>query len=545
MSGRVFVFGIDGVPLWFIEDARDKGYIKNIPRLMDNGVYGRLVAVPPIYTPPNWTSAFTGVDPGEHGISGFTRFTDEYTITYTTSRHRRADPVWIIAGRYGRKSIVVNVPVTYPPDEFNGVMISGDERFGPPPRNYVYPPEVYNILREMNYRIASPPYGSIGEVVSNMCRDIAIRSRVTQRLMKSYEWDLTIVVYRELDHIMHAFLGIDKLGLGARANSKKFSLIPYEVLSVLDEELARFMEYLDDGDHIIIMSDHGMEPKRKIFYPNHLLIREGFIRLKKRRVKRRKFIKLSSLRRSSILRSLWYLLSPRLRVFIKNKILLRIAREDRLMNLGLVDWSGTKAYFYSNFGELVINLKGREREGVVDIEDYDRVVDEIIELFRRENERRVRDGEEPIFRDIVPVRRIYRSVDGDFKPDIIMISSSDVFCRADILDDTDVLEKPIYTSMGIDDEYKHDELIAQHSPDGFYLFYGPAFPPRGNGGDLVMMDIAPLILYLLNIPIPNYFHGRLCIENLGREWLERNPPRMYRSIRFSIRERIRGIRKQL
>src|SRR6185312_12097475 len=46
----------------------------------------------------------------------------------------------------------------------------------------------------------------------------------------------------------------------------------------------------------------------------------------------------------------------------------------------VVDWSRTRAFAYGTFGSIVVNVRGRERDGIVEQgEEYERVRDELVE----------------------------------------------------------------------------------------------------------------------------------------------------------------------
>ena len=214
MAGRVFVYGLDGVPLWLLRDAVKKGYLNTISRLMDNGVYGVLNAVPPINTPPNWYSAFTGVDPGVHGIIGFYTLDNQYRIKYYSARDRKVDPVWVIVSRYGKRCVIINVPLTYPPDMINGYMIGDDERYGALTRGHVYPESIYELAKEAKNIVDVYMGNTPDEALDKLYNNILKRGEVTRKLMDRDGWDLTIVVYRETDYVMHKFLGLKDIDGG-------------------------------------------------------------------------------------------------------------------------------------------------------------------------------------------------------------------------------------------------------------------------------------------------------------------------------------------
>jgi predicted AlkP superfamily phosphohydrolase/phosphomutase len=117
----------------------------------------------------SWTSFSTGVNPGEHGIYGFTELEPEnYSLYFPNSRDVKAPPFWEILGKTNRgtstlsekylakvssplRSVIFNLPHTYPASPMNGVLVSGFVAIDL--KKAVYPEPVFHTLRSMNYVI--------------------------------------------------------------------------------------------------------------------------------------------------------------------------------------------------------------------------------------------------------------------------------------------------------------------------------------------------------------------------------------------------------
>ncbi len=79
----------------------------------------------PPYTPQAWTSISTGVNPGKHGIFGFFHHPGYRQVRVLHVAERQAPKIWNIMDTLGARSLVLNVPMTYPPERLNGAMITG------------------------------------------------------------------------------------------------------------------------------------------------------------------------------------------------------------------------------------------------------------------------------------------------------------------------------------------------------------------------------------------------------------------------------------
>ena len=67
----------------------------------------------------------SGVNPGKHGLFDFVfPRNGSYEVMVANPKLRDAEPMWSIASRYGKKVAIVSVPMTYPPEPVNGLMLS-------------------------------------------------------------------------------------------------------------------------------------------------------------------------------------------------------------------------------------------------------------------------------------------------------------------------------------------------------------------------------------------------------------------------------------
>ena len=129
-SDKKLVFvGIDGAIYDFVEKFSSEGKLPNLTRLMKNGASGSMLPVPPCDTPTNWTSLVTGAWTGTHGITGFNVHLPGEPLdkvhSSLDSRLCMAEHLWDAAERAGKKSIVLNWPVSWPPTIKKGILIGG------------------------------------------------------------------------------------------------------------------------------------------------------------------------------------------------------------------------------------------------------------------------------------------------------------------------------------------------------------------------------------------------------------------------------------
>jgi len=147
---RVVIVGLDGFDPQLCEQFMAGGRLPNLAKLQAGGSFVRLQTTFPPISPVAWSSFSTGVNPGRHNIYDFlsrdprtyqpklssadirqtTRRISigKYAVPLGTSRHsllRKSQPFWKVLGEHGIFSTVLRVPITFPPEKFHGLLLSG------------------------------------------------------------------------------------------------------------------------------------------------------------------------------------------------------------------------------------------------------------------------------------------------------------------------------------------------------------------------------------------------------------------------------------
>ncbi len=141
-SERVLVIGLDGATFRLIDPWVAESRLPVLDRLLRTGVRARLRSTVQAESATAWATMITGVNLAKHGIYAFVhreRATGRLQVINAT--HLRAERIWDILGRHGRQVVVINVPITYPPSQVNGMLVSG--MLTPDlNRTFTYPPEL-------------------------------------------------------------------------------------------------------------------------------------------------------------------------------------------------------------------------------------------------------------------------------------------------------------------------------------------------------------------------------------------------------------------
>jgi predicted AlkP superfamily phosphohydrolase/phosphomutase len=145
---KVFVIGFDGMDPTLSQKYMDEGKLPNLKKLADAGTFRKLETTQPSESPVAWSSFATGVNPGKHNIFDFL-VRDFETYMPDLAGVKRPEPprfllgliptqrpvlqstrggtsFWKHAGADGVKSVVLTVPMTFPPEEItHGRMLAG------------------------------------------------------------------------------------------------------------------------------------------------------------------------------------------------------------------------------------------------------------------------------------------------------------------------------------------------------------------------------------------------------------------------------------
>jgi predicted AlkP superfamily phosphohydrolase/phosphomutase len=128
------VIALDGLSPEIIEPMMAAGKLPNFRRLQQEGSYSRLGTTNPSESPVAWTTFATGRNPGKHGVYDFIRrdpasYMPDLSLTRLEGNRsvpvRRGKAFWQYGREAGVPMIILACPVTFPPDEIEGRMLSG------------------------------------------------------------------------------------------------------------------------------------------------------------------------------------------------------------------------------------------------------------------------------------------------------------------------------------------------------------------------------------------------------------------------------------
>ncbi len=487
MKSKVLLIGIDGANWKVLRPMIKSNMLPNIKRLCEEGTKGVLVSTVPPLTPVAFASFHTGVNPGKHGITDFRlyepatgnyRLVDANTLKYKSFSE--------IASLNNKKVISINIPLTYPPPKLNGIVI-GDFLSPKVYPGFVYPREIFdNILKKINYRILGislkqRQHVSPDEIIEDYINVEATRFNVARILMKEYDWDLFIIHNQSLDAVQHGYFHfLDK-------DSPHYSDYKYNIISKffesMDKEIGNLLDIIDDNTSVILFSDHGFELKKRNVSVNAILHKAEYL---KKTAKKRNILKIGKIKRfiekvdSRGLRYKFYnLLGIDLRA--RRNLIFKFSSKN-------IDYGSSKAYMINGcyFGSVFLNSSNEETLKKDIIKAFDNLID-------------------PVSGNKV-VNHIYiadQSFDGPYK-------SSMPFIFLDPAEGYSFIKDSAENDIFKDIDYDR-ELSGGHHIEGIITVWGKNMKNFDNIRCNIT-DIAPTVLALLGIDVPNYMDGRILEE---------------------------------
>lgn len=525
MGKKVLVIGLDGATWDLIKPWAEEGKLPLFSRLMYESSWGPSRSVLQPYSAQAWSSFITGKNPGKHGIFDFLiRDFHTYGFRLVNAASRVGDSIWRILSLRGKRVIVVNVPMTYPPEEVNGILISGRDTPGLD-SDYTFPRELKGELEAAlgGYVIVPNDWlymrrGRPDRAREELFREIDIRFASTRYLLSKYPWDFCIFVITATDGVAHFFWRYHdpKHPLYDPADGARYGRTIYEVYRRINDELEALLCDLDEETILVMLSDHGSGPiHNRAIHLNLWLEREGFLAFQKKRGPSMP----ARLFRSG--KGVLYSLLPfekltKVRALLPNRLRSRLLSQTLFSD---IEWSRTKAYSEEFRGHIWINLKGRDPQGIVEPgTEYEKVRDEIIS---RLSELRDPETGERLLVGVHRRESLYEGLFLENLPDLMVEARGTpaIFKPSPKDGPGEAVRILSKREMG------NLKTSGGHLMDGLLLIRGQGIKPgyRVEGAHLI--DLAPTLLYLMGESIPEEMDGQVLVQIFNPSFLKAHPIR--------------------
>jgi len=452
---RVMIIGLDcAAPKILFDDMRSE--LPVISGLMERGVWGELESCDPPITVPAWSCMMSSKDPGTLGFYGFRNRKDHSYdgMTFATNEKMKHDRVWDILSRDGRHVVVLGVPMTFPPRQVNGEMISC---FLAPSieSRYTYPEELRDEIAETvgEYMVDVPNFRT--DEKERIMRDIKEMTRrrfaLARHLRDTRDWDFLMMVEMGTDRLHHGFWRFydhDHPDYQPGTHWEEEFRAYYRSV---DAEIGSMIEGLGDDTAVLVVSDHGAQSMVGGIQVNEWLQREGYLRLTE--------------------------------------------QPDGVVPIGqaTIDWPNTRVWADGGYySRIFLNVRGREPEGTVDPADYEALRDELIAKLEALGD----EQGNPIGTRVFRPQDLYHEVNG-VAPDLICYFGNLTWRSIGSLGDGRIQVRE--NDTGPDD--------ANHAKMGVYVMAGPGMP-TSSPDRATLFDIAPTVLTAMGYPVPADMQGQ-------------------------------------
>ena len=490
MTGRCVLIGLDGGTFSILDLLMRAGVMPFLERFAATGVQAELRSVIPPLTPPAWASITTGRSPGHHGVFDFFAFESPESrhVRITNSSDVRCETIWSMVSRQGLSATVLNFPLTAPPRPLAGCLIPGWVlwRFL---RRSCYPVGVYDRIKDlpgfdprelaMNLELEQKALNGCPPAEQEDWVRVHLRRErqwfeILSHLMRTEPHDLTAIVFDGVDKLQHLFWNLLHPDSVSSPDSAVRRLC-VDYFRQLDGLIEQTVALAGDDANVFIVSDHGFGPSDEIVHINTWLAQNGYLRWADSHA----------------------------------------AEGDDSDTLGvgivgwmdkLIDWEATTAYARTpSSNGIHICVAGRRGSQGIAPDDY--------LGFRDRLKNMLLDFRDPGTGERVVTHAWTRE---EAFPGALMADAPDLTVR---LRDggfvSTVRSEAVVTPRA--------EPVGVHRPEGIFLARGAAVAQGVRLSPISVLEVTPILLHALELPIPEDLEGRVPAEIFRPEWMDMRP----------------------
>ncbi len=454
---RVLVLGLDCASPHLVFDEFE---LPVMQRLRDAGTWGTLESSIPCITVPAWASMMSSRDPGVLGIYGFRNRADTSydKMTVASASDVKVQRVWDILSDAGKTSVVIGVPQTYPPRPLNGHLVSGfpvpgtESAFTYPA---IFKQEVLNLVPDYPFDVSDFRTDDKAALLQRIIDMTEKQFTLLKHVITRKPWDFFMHVNMGVDRIHHGFWRYHDPAHRLYDPGNPFRNAIRDYYRRVDAMIGSLLALAGDDVTVLIVSDHGVKRMDGGICLNEWLVQNGWLKLKTPPAEGQ--------------------LTP-------------FDEEN-------VDWSQTRAWGSGGYyGRLSLNVAGREPQGIVAPEDYERERDALAAAVCA----LPGPNGEALATTAFRPEEIYQTVNG-IAPDLLVYFGG--------------LHWRSVGSLGhgrhftLENDTGPDD--ANHDTHGLFILYEPQQRGAGRVEGHQLMDIAPTILDRMQVPVPAAMQGRI------------------------------------
>jgi len=454
---KLAVVGIDGGSFELMDKWLDQ--LPNLAKVKEKGCWADMQSVLPPVTSPNWKVYSTGMNPGKIGIYYWENIIwEQNKVYYPTERKTQHKEIWDYLNGHGKKCVIIGVPLTFPPKKITYTFISG-----PPDamdKGFVYPKDLEPIILNWGHRP-----GFTHSIVTN-------REKATEEIVKKI-WTTLETTKHQVTKMNPDFLHVTSFYI----NELQHYLWDDEATLTGWRHIDDFVGWIQkQGYNLLIMSDHGSNEIKQTFNINTWLEYLGYLKLQGSLVNLRK-LGITQERLAGIIKS------PAIISFLKKVV------PDKVFKTVPLEEGATTFNPKENAVDWVKSRVLASDQGPLYLRDRD-----------DENLKRDLISELEMMPDIV--RGVYRGTDlywGEFideAPDLVIDYQDGIH---------------INSGLGLKNVFSppaEGRWKAENKRTGMFMGIGEDILRTGYIDSMSILDLAPTILNLMDVPTPEIMDGK-------------------------------------
>lgn len=494
------LFALDSADIDLVRTWAEAGFLPNINSILTDGQVMSIdqpdVAFDEI---GSWLSLYSGISQHEHGFY-CSRCPEpgNYQLQITRFEDTGATPFWAAEGNDSPRSAILDLPEPFLAEELNGIQLVGfnmhQETYAwMPPRSD--PPELaqsvidtmgnYAVVHYDDYKKPASYFRGLKDQALDMMRT---RNAAFRELVSSEAFDFIAIGFGEMHDLGHLMWPYDEQTSDQPAADPALKHGLREVYERVDAELGGYLEQLPEAANVMVVSTYGLKHQYPTAEFGEILIDRLGLRVKKDPEQQKRTA--LNLARAVIPQSVRMTLSHYLPRSVQQKLVHGNFSDTH-------DFAASRVYsvpsFYSNW--LRVNLAGRDPMGIVPLEEYTALLEELEDAFRAMTHPET--GESVIAAVLRPnesprIDRMTSKV-----PDLVVHWKS----SKTYIDEVD------HPSGRIRQPKPNFMRNSYHRFPGFVAWKGPD-ARAGHQGSCSLIDLAPTCMDLLGIEIPSSLAGR-------------------------------------
>lgn len=500
---RQLLVGLDAMEWSLVEKWANEGKLPTFRRLIEQGARAELSTTAAQLPDTVWSCIYTGCNPAKFEKFFYVQY-DPTTmgLRQVLDDEIRRKPFWDYISAAGQRVGIADVPKFPLSQSLNGFQFTNWGAHATKTARVSSPSALIN---EIDSRFGKHPVGdcdkfdakpdSLRELRRRVLEGVSKHGEVFRWLMREREWELFFASFSAAHCIGHHFWrGVDTTP--ERAEEAELANAMEDVYRAIDREIGEMIALAGPDTRVLIVSGHGMGP---IYHASwnlpQMLDLWGYGAGPPRRVasnneSNRARVNPWRVLKMAVPGPIQYAIKDRLPQFAQDQLLF-------LWYRGGKQWKGCRAFAIPNndsVGAIRVSVRGRDRNGMIEPADYDRVCRDIADALCELTDKK---GGRPLVKQVTLSHEQFRGPFLEQLPDLT------------VLWDQSFPWSTVYSPrFGMLKIKQQDARSGAHSARGFVLISGPSIPSGVELGPSSIYDIAPTVLRAANVPIPPDMDGQ-------------------------------------